>query len=153
MPTTEDGRPTIISLADIPPEQLVVLANDLRVGARIDSGRLDLVVAERDLFGTWTGHIITSTRATPGQDSLHLVSFGGQRDLTWNSYVFGTAAPGTTAVLVTGLEGAVGGEVVNGVWVIALPQKDLAPGDIHWTFLRADGSRRTGEGTFPPAAS
>lgn len=152
MPTTEDGRPTIISLADIPPAQLVALADDLQIGVRIDAGRLDLVVFDRDFFGNWTGHIITSTRATPRQDSLHLVSFGGQRDLTWNSYAFGTATEGTTAVLLAGLEGAIGGQVANGVWVIALPQKDLSPGDIHWTFLRADGTRRTGEGIFPPAA-
>lgn len=152
-PTTEDGRPTIISLADIPSDQLVTLADDRRVGVRIDAGRLDLVVMERDLFGNWTGHIITSTRATPGQDSLHLVSFGGQVDFTWNSFVYGTAEQGTTAVSVAGLEGAVGGRVMNGVWVIALRQKDLEPGNIQWTFHRADGTARTGVGIFGPVPS
>ncbi len=148
--TTEDGRRTTISSDAIPSDQVTLLSNGQSFGARLAAGHLDLVSLTRDWQGSWVAHILTSTRATIGQDSLHLVSHGGNTGEEWNSFVYGTASPGVDHVTLEGFPEARGGKVTNGVWAIALREKEVTPADIHWQFVASDGSMTSGEGIFPP---
>ena len=85
-------------------------------------------------------------------DSLHLISCGGATGEGWNTFVFGTAAPGTLRVELPNFPDQRGGTVVDGAWIIALREKDLTPQDIEWRFIGSDGEVRSGVGIFPPDA-
>jgi hypothetical protein len=80
------------------------------------------------------------------------VSYGGATGEAWNSFVFGTAAPGTVRVELVGFQAQRGGRVVDGAWIIALRERDVSPQEIEWRFIGEDGSVRTGVGIFPPDA-
>ena len=114
-------------------------------------GHVSIVTIHR-VSGDWAASTLTTSPGVVGGDSLHVVSYGGATGEPWNTFVFGTAAPGTERVELPGFPDQRGGEVVHGVWVIALRQKDLQPADITWRFVNADGSSRTGTGIFPPDA-
>jgi hypothetical protein len=114
-------------------------------------GRVAIVaVHQRD--GEWVATPITASPGRAGSDSLHLFSYGGSTGEEWNTFVFGTAAPGTIRVEVAGFPDQRGGRVVGGAWIIALREKDLSPQDIRWRFIDDDGSARSGTGIFPPDA-
>lgn len=121
------------------------------VGPSLADGRVTIVaIHERD--GQWVASPLSSSPGLAGSDSLHLISYGGATGEAWNTLVFGTAAPGTMQVTLDGFPEQRGGTVDDGAWVIALRDKDLDPADIHWTFMDADGSTRSGTGIFPPDA-
>jgi hypothetical protein len=110
------------------------------------------IVAIRDRDGEWIVSPITTSPGPVGADSLHLVSYGGATGEAWNSFVFGTAAPGTVRVELVGFQAQRGGRVVDGAWIIALRERDVSPQEIEWRFIGEDGSVRTGVGIFPPDA-
>jgi len=110
------------------------------------------IVAIRQHDGEWVVSPITTSPGPVGADSLHLVSYGGATGEAWNSFVFGTAAPGTVAVELVGFQGQRGGQVVDGAWIIALRERDVSPQEVEWRFIGEDGSVRTGVGIFPPDA-
>jgi len=151
--TAEGGRPTTIATEALPADQVTLLSSDRAIGVRYRFGRLDLVSLTRDPGGRWVARILTSTRASRGQDSLHLISYGGtDTGEEWNTYVYGTAGPGVDHVALEGFPEARGGKVASGVWVIALREKDVTPAAIRWKFVATDGSVTSGEGIFPPEA-
>ncbi|MDF2735818.1 MAG: hypothetical protein K0S97_2442 [Chloroflexota bacterium] len=89
---------------------------------------------------------ITSSPAQGGMDTVYLLSYGGDTGGQWNTFVYGTAAPNVARVELD-LPGGVGGQVVDGAWLVVLPDKDIVPEQLHWRFLAADGSPiREGEG-------
>lgn len=110
------------------------------------------IVAIRLLDGAWVATPITASPGRIGTDSLHLVSYGGATGEDWNTFVFGTAAPGTERVELAGFPDQRGGRVVDGAWIVALRERDVGPGDLEWRFIAGDGSVRTGAGIFPPDA-
>lgn len=109
-----------------------------------------LAIHQRD--GDWVMSPLSSSQGPAGADSLHLITYSGATGEEWNSFAFGTAAPGTVRVELAGFPDQRGGTVVNGAWVIALREKDVQPHDIEWRFIDGDGSVRTGVGVFPPDA-
>lgn len=110
------------------------------------------IVAIREQEGAWVVSPITTSPGPIGADSLHLFSYGGATGEAWNSFVFGTAAPGTERVELAGFPDQRGGRVVDGAWIIVLRKKDVSPPDLEWRFIADDGSVRTGVGIFPPDA-
>lgn len=117
---------------------------------RADGSISILAIVERD--GVWLTEPLTSAPGTIATDSVHLFSYGGATGETWNSFVFGSAAPGTARVELAGFPDQRGGTVGSGVWLIALPEKDLGPDDLEWRFIADDGTERSGTGIFPPDA-
>jgi hypothetical protein len=95
---------------------------------------------------------LTSSPGQRGTDSLHLFSYDGETGEAWNTFVYGTAAPGTVRVRLTGFPDQRGGTVVGGGWIIVLREKGLGPDDIEWAFVAGDGTVRSGIGIFPPDA-
>jgi hypothetical protein len=110
------------------------------------------IVAIRERDGEWVVSPITTSAGPIGADSLHLFSNGGATGEEWNSFAFGTAAPGTERVELAGFPDQRGGRVVDGAWIITLREKDVSPQDLEWRFIADDGSIRTGVGIFPPDA-
>jgi hypothetical protein len=128
------------------------------VAARLIDGRVEVLVATRGESGE-PGAVstITSSPAKAGIDTLNLLSYGGNTGGKWNTFVYGTASPGVAKVELD-LPGGVGSPVVDGAWLIALPDKDVVPDQLHWQFLGADGlTIREGDGLLTlgvaPAAS
>jgi hypothetical protein len=100
--------------------------------------------------GDWVTSVRGSGSPAPASGSAHLISTAGETDAEWNSYFYGTASESVSRVSVEGLEGA-GGQVVDGAWVLAFREKDLAPSELQWEFLDARGRIiDSGTGLFPP---
>ena len=110
------------------------------------------IVAIREQDGEWVATPITASPGRAGTDSLRLVSYAGATGEDWNTFVFGTAAPGTDRIELAGFPGQRGGRVVDGAWIIALREQNVGPQDLEWRFVADDGSVRTGVGIFPPDA-
>jgi hypothetical protein len=100
--------------------------------ARINNALQLLLFAD----GGW--HPVTHVPDQPGQTTIHLYTYGGDSGRTTNSFVFGDAPPGAAMFRVS-LEGAQE-RVTSGVFLVALRLKDLTPSELHWTFLKADGT-------------
>lgn len=80
----------------------------------------------------------------PGTAGVHLVTYDGDTGRDENSFVFGFAPNGSTTFELGGLAKAT---ITNGAYLVVLPEKDLHPLDLHWSFL--DNSGRiltTGDG-------
>ena len=114
-------------------------------------GKVTIVAIHRQ-DGEWVTSSLTSSPGPGGADSLHLFSYDGETGEEWNSFVYGTAAPGTVRVELEGFPDQRGGLVVGGAWIIALREKGMGPQDIKWRFIGDDGAVRTGNGIFPPDA-
>jgi len=82
------------------------------------------------------------TSSEPDGDPPHvyLLSSGGETGAVYNSWVYGIAPPGAATFELAGAQDALGGQVVDGTFVVALKAKDVRPADLHWTFRAADGS-------------
>jgi hypothetical protein len=123
----------------------VVRFGDAAGAALATQGRVEVWVARRE-GGEPTANPITASAAVPPlEDRVLLVSYGGETSAEWNTFVYGTAEPGTARVELEGFEG-LGGQVVDGAWLIVLREKDVTPEQLHWRFLRPDGTARR-EGT------
>lgn len=133
-------------LLPVPPEA-VVRFDGLAAAALTTHGRVEVWVARPDPPGKGTVNPITASAAVPPhEDRVLLLSYGGEPRHEWNTFVYGTAEPGTARVELDGVEG-LGGEVVAGAWLIVLRETDVTPEQLHWRFLRPDGSvRRAGDG-------
>lgn len=75
-----------------------------------------------------------------GPPNVYLLSSGGETGAVYNSWVYGLAPAGAATFEVAGATDALGGQVVDGAFVVALKAKDVQPVDLHWTFRAADGS-------------
>lgn len=118
--------------------------------ALVTHGRVEVWVARPEPFGEGeVGPITASAAVPPLVDRVLLLSYGGETRQEWNTFVYGTAEPGTVRVELVGFEG-LGGQVVDGAWLIVLRETDVTPDQLRWRFLRADGSvRREGSGIGP----
>lgn len=110
------------------------------------------IIAIREHEGTWVTSPLTASPGPRGTDSLHLFSYDGETGEAWNTFVYGTAAPGTVRIRLAGFPDQRGGTVVGGAWLIAIRETGLRPEDLDWTFVAEDGTVRTGTGIFPPDA-
>ena len=135
-----------INPADLVDAGSAELAPMVRADGRVS------VVAVHQRNGEWVADPIASSTGPVHADSLHLITYGGATGDEWNTFVFGTAAPGTLRVELANFPDQRGGTVVDGAWIIALREKDLTPQDIEWRFIRPDGEVRSGVGIFPPDA-
>lgn len=63
---------------------------------------------------------------------------GGPSGHAWDAFLFGTAADSVDRVDVLDLEFA-GGEVREGLWVVAISEANLPIGAVQWTGLASDG--------------
>jgi len=80
----------------------------------------------------------TSGADRPGSTSLNMLTSGGELPpATYYSWIYGNAPPGAMR-FSTNLGGA-GGDVVDGIFVLALEEKDLDPEVLAWAFVDADG--------------
>lgn len=144
------GRPSIeeqVRAEGLAPASIVRLAEDRAVAARRDASNVR-VVELRGESGEWVVEEIASSEHGGGA-SAHLLTAGGETDDEWNSFFYGTAPPAVSRVLVDGFDPE-GGQVVDGAWVLVLPDKDLVPGDMHWQFIDAFGQIiDSGTGIFP----
>ncbi|HWP62950.1 MAG TPA: hypothetical protein VNO86_05725, partial [Candidatus Binatia bacterium] len=124
----------------------VVRIGDAAAAALATHGRVEVWVARRE-GGQPVANPITASAATPPLlDRVLLVSYGGETGEAWNTFVYGTAEPGTARVELLSFEG-VGGQVVDGAWLVVLRERDVGPDELHWRFHAADGSvRREGSG-------
>jgi hypothetical protein len=129
----------------------LVKIGDDAVAARVHDGQVELLMFTL-VDGDWKATVVNSHAARAGENSGHLLAYGGATDAQWNSFFYGTAASGVASVRVSS-SGTAGGNVANGVWVVALEAKDLTPDGISWQFLdKAGGSVLSGTGVFPPEA-
>jgi hypothetical protein len=135
----------------IDPAAIVDVGSAALAPAVNSDGKVSIVaIHQRD--GEWVASPLTSSTGPRDADSLHLFSYDGATGEEWNTFVFGTAAPGTVRVELNGFPDQRGGTVVGGAWIIALRQKGLEPGAIEWRFIADDGTVRNGAGIFPPDA-
>lgn len=131
------------------PQGAVLRLDDAYVAARV-AGQGVEVLALPDSVGKVRS--LTLGNAPIDANSAHLLSYGGDTGSEWNTFFYGTAAEGVSRIEL-GRPGAIGGAVVDGAWLIALPDRDLMPQDISWRFLDADGAVvLEGSGIFPPQA-
>ncbi len=121
------------------------------VAAQLIDGRIEVLVATpREGGEPGAASTITSSPARAGTDTVYLLSYGGNTGGDWNTFVYGTAASGIARVELD-LPGGVGGRVIDGAWLVALPDKEVAPDQLHWRFLAADGGTvREGQGLLSP---
>jgi hypothetical protein len=119
------------------PEAIVRLADDWAVAARRDDANVRVLSLAPERNGNWTAALLASGTGS-GTPTVHLISAGGDTGNEWNSYVYGTAPADVSRVRLTGFDGE-GGQVVDGAWVLALPDKDVTPADLEWQLLDALG--------------
>jgi hypothetical protein len=118
----------------VPSSAIVRLADDFAVGARASAG-VD-VVAFAAAGDRWSADVIAGDDG--GEMVTHLVTMGGDTAQEWNSFFFGTAPKGASRVVVESLT-ATGGQVVDGTWVLAFRERELAPAQLSWRVLDAIG--------------
>jgi hypothetical protein len=137
------------TLLPVPPGA-VVRFEGVAAAALISQGRVEVWVARPELIGEGkVGPITASAAVPPLVDRVFLLSYGGETRQEWNTFVYGTAEPETARVELVGFEG-LGGQVVDGAWLIVLREKDVTPDQLRWRFLRPDDSvRREGTGIGP----
>lgn len=94
------------------------------------------VVAFTGIGDRWSAEIMAYDSG--GEVTARLVTMGGATGQEWNSFLFGTAPPASSRIVVDGLAGT-GGQVAGGAWVIALRERDLSPHHLRWSVLDALG--------------
>jgi hypothetical protein len=133
------GRPTLPVSASA-----VVDLGAETAAAQLSNGRVAVLVA---VPGQSAPRTITSSAAAPG-GTVNMLTYGGTEAGRWNTFVYGNAPADVVRVELT-LSGGVGGQVVDGAWLIVLPDPDMTPDVLHWRFLGQDGSAlREGEGVL-----
>lgn len=80
---------------------------------------------------------MTYVQDLPGRVTVYLFGYGGETGRVTNSFVFGNAPQGAVRVRVS--PGDEEQWVVDAIYLVPLPMKDLGPADIRWTFLDANG--------------
>jgi hypothetical protein len=114
----------------------VVEIGESRAAARVNNRTVEVLVLHRGQVS-----VVTFSTALPGRGAVRLLAYGGQELEAFNSFVYGTADRRISKVAVN-MPGAIGGNVVDGAWLVALPQPDVLPDQIHWQMLDAAGAVR-----------
>ena len=83
-------------------------------------------------------HEVTSDRDRPGQPTISLFTYGGEPARMTTPSVFGNAPTGAAMIRIS--PEAAEGRVADGIYLVAVPSKALTPSELHWDFLRADGT-------------
>ncbi len=143
----------VVTGAGVPRDAVVRLTDDWAVAARRADNTVQVLKFERDPdSGSWSSSETAGGSPAPTSGSAHLTSQDGNTGLRWNSYFFGTAPPSVSRAAVEGLDG-LGGQVVDGAWVLVFEEKGLTTDDMEWQFLDAFGNVvDSGTGIFPPGA-
>ncbi len=124
----------------------VVRFDGVAAAALTTHGRVEVWVARQEAGEPRANAITASAAVPPLVDRVLLLSYSGGTGDGWNTFVYGTAEPGTSRVELVGFEG-LGGQVVEGAWLVVLRAADVTPDQLHWRFLGPDGSvRREGSG-------
>ena len=113
-----------------------VQAGDEVIGVVRVGSSLELFVVDR----SGQSEMITRSNESDTKPTVHLSAFGGHTGLVYNTFVFGTAPDDAARFALTSPTSGLGGDVFGGTFVVALQQRDVAPTDLTWTFLRQDGS-------------
>jgi hypothetical protein len=130
------------------PDGAVVHLGDSDAAAVLEGGLVELLVA---VHGQQDLRTITSGAGRAGVLSVRLLAYGGDTSEQYNSFVYGTAPAGATSVSLSWPADDVGGQVWGGAWLIALPEEDVTPDQLHWQFKAADGSViASGDGVLTP---
>jgi hypothetical protein len=144
------ARNEAAAAAGLDPAALVDLGGSA-AAARRAGGRVELVFVHQS-EGEWTASVVNSHPEPRTDWSVHLLTYGGDTDEEWNSFIYGVAPAGAERIQIAGMESA-GGQVHRGSWVVAVREKQLAPDDLGWKFLDRGGAViREGRGIGPPAA-
>ncbi len=115
---------------------VVPLSETQAVAARLRGATVEVIAFSFDGEG-WSSQVIGSSQAA-AQGSVSLFGYAGDTDEKYNTFAYGSAGEDVSRVQLTGLAAA-GGRVIDGAWVLALREKELAPNDLHWRFLSAEG--------------
>lgn len=102
------------------------------VGVFRDADGVHLVLGDQDTGGQHDG------RDGEELPTVHLFSMGGDTGRSFNSFVFGIAPPGAASVKLASVNG-VGGDIRDGLYVIALREKSVVPDQLHWIFASSSG--------------
>ena len=125
----------------VAPAAIVDLGDEV-AAAKGEGGVVSVLVGTSDRV-----HTITSGPGSPGRPTVNMLSYSGTGD-EWNTFVYGSAVPGTTRVEIQP-SGGVGGQVVDGAWLVVLRDEDLSPNALHWRMLDAAGVElRSGDGVL-----
>lgn len=139
--------------AGLSPEALVQVG-DSALGVLIAGDSISLIAVHPGSDGYAATDLSTSSPVRRGEVSVRL-SFGppssGVTDCC--AYAYGTAPPGVARVELNGFPTTFGGDVSDGLWLIAVPGvSDIDPPDLSWSFVGAKGETII-QGTglrFPP---
>src|SRR5688500_12032550 len=99
----------------VPTSHIVALDDTAAIGTRVNGTDLEVVFVYRDSAGELQRDELVHMEIVPGTNSFNY-STGSGLGLGWNTFLYGSAAPGVTRVTST-LPDARGGDVVDGVWV------------------------------------
>ena len=119
-----------------PASHIVELDDNTAVATRVHGSTFEVVFVYPDAAGELQS-TISRGDFVPGTNSFGF-STGSGLGLTWNTFLYGSAAPGVTRVTSTVPDGR-GGEVVDGLWVIASPSEGYVVGNPSVTFLDDQG--------------
>lgn len=137
---------SVMREARIPPDAVVRLDDGRAVAARLDGPLVTVLDFTAETDGWSVERRAGGT--TPRGGSVSAVSGGGEGIGEWPTFLFGSAPPGVVRVEVPGID-AVGGQVVDGAWVVASPVEDIPMGQVQWRFLDAAGTVvLSGEGLY-----
>jgi hypothetical protein len=128
----------VLAVDDVSQAALAWLTSERAVAAHRDGGGVRVVEYRRE-NGGWVRQVLATASVGSARESVDLVSSGGDTRDEWNTWVFGVAAPPAARVEVADLDG-VGGQVVDGAWVLVMHERDLTPGDLEWRFLDPSGA-------------
>lgn len=109
-----------------PPFAVAIQTADGPAGLVRTVSGLDLYVG---VDGGSGGPVTGVARASP--PTVHLLTFGGETRRFTNSFVFGYAPVGSAAVVVNDVRQP----VVDGLYLVALPDSDIPADALSWRFL------------------
>jgi hypothetical protein len=132
---------------------VVSLDDDVTAAAKLtDVNTVSVLVRRPSGLGAYATSSITSHRFSRPGNGVSLLTYGGDTNEAWNTFVYGSAMPGVAKVQLDWPDSR-GGQVVDGAWLIVLRDRDVHPDQLHWQFLQADGTvSASGTGPFPPDA-
>lgn len=130
--------PSVLRSEGVPPDAVVRVADDAAFAADARGNTVRVLYFSQDEAGAWTSQTVGSATRDQGT-TVRLVTLGGETGLRWNTYVFGTASDEVSRVELEGFSES-GGQVVDGSWVIVLPDRDVTPRDLNWRLVDSSGA-------------
>jgi hypothetical protein len=122
-----------VQSAGLTPDAIVRLDFDVAVAARASGGSVD-VVQFRETEDGWSSTVLATGSSAREHGSVNVFGYDGDTPSEWNTFAFGAAPAGAARVEID-YEGATGGQVTDGVWVVAIPAKAVSPSQLEWRFV------------------